>query len=227
MYIPSHDCRKTGHSGNSFVFRIAVAVCLQHYRGTFDVFFEPFDRTDILNIICLQESRRIQSFILGWIQNLSKPGIYASSKISAGPQKKNQPDRCDRFENLFAVHDQQAEDHICHHHSKHDIRLISQLEHGVRTGISVLINITDINQFRDRHKSDRTQSHNYRKQVRRADCFHQPVQRFMLQSFEFLHDQRNYKYKRQNCRKSPQDQKLVWKGVILCQSHALHHCCKL
>ena len=180
MHIPAHNSGKTGHRRNSFVFGITVAICLQYYRGTLDVFFKPPDRTDILCIVCFQERCRIQSFVLGRIQHLSEPGIYALTKISAGPQKKGKSDHTDRLEDLLAVYKQLSEDHIHHRHSKHDVCLISQLEHGICTGISVLIDITDINQFRDRHKSDRAQSHDHCKKIRCSDRFHQAVQRFVI-----------------------------------------------
>ena len=47
--------------------------------------------------------------------------------------------------------------------------LISQFEHGIGSGIAILINITDIYKFRDQDESDRAKSHKYCEKIRQPD----------------------------------------------------------
>ena len=95
--------------------------------------------------------------------------MYAVSKISTGPHKEKQSDECQHFQNLVFANDKQTEDRIDHCHTKHNVCLISQLEHGIGSGIAILINIADIYQFRDQDESDRAKSHKYCEKIRQPD----------------------------------------------------------
>ena len=95
--------------------------------------------------------------------------MYAVSKISTGPHKEKQSDECQHFQNLVFANNKQTENDIDHRHTKHYICLISQFEHGICPGIAILINITDIYQFRNQDKPNRAKSHKYCEKIRQPD----------------------------------------------------------
>ena len=85
MDIPSKHGRKTGHCGNALVIAVAVAVRLKHNRLSFYCFIQPADGTCVLGKDIFQIRCRIESAVLGQIENISEPGVHARSKIAEGP----------------------------------------------------------------------------------------------------------------------------------------------
>ena len=149
--------------------------------------------------------------------------MYAVSKISTSPHKEKQSDECQHLQNLIFANDKQTEDRINHCHTKHNICLISQFEHGIGSGISVFINIADIYKFRNQDESNRAKSQKYCKKIRQSDRRKQMVKRFLLCPTQFLYKQRNYKQNRQDPRQSPEHQKLMWQRMMLCRRNSLYH----
>ena len=180
MNIPAKNGGKTSGCRHTFKSSVAVPVCLKYHRGTLDIFLQPCNCRYILREIRLQISKGIKSLIARWIQHISKPGIHAFSEISHCPYQEKQADSCDNFKYFLPCNHKKAVNSVSHSQPEKNIRLISQLKHGVGSCVSILINITHIYQFRNHHQSHGAKSHDNGKQVCRAHGLHKTVQAFVF-----------------------------------------------
>ena len=149
------------------------------------------------------------------------------SKISKCPAKQHQSDNRQNLNYLLTCCRQHPENPISHGHSKQHIRLISQLKHRIRSGISAFVNISYINKLRNYNQSDCTKPHNNHKQIWYGNCFHQSIQTPVCSTTKFFPDNADDQQYRQKYRQSPKNQQLMNHRVILCNSDTLKHTVKL